>query len=641
MKENESKLIRLLLDQNEQLNAGQIAGMLSVSVRSVHNYIKSVNKEYPQLITSINNVYRIDQQTGHSLLHESSNVIPQNSRERCNYVLNKLLQANTTLNIYDLCEEMYISTTTFQGLTRTMRRIAREHNLTFSIASDNVSLKGNEQNKRRLLSDLLINETSSVFTNLDDFQAAFPNINIYAIRAHVLSVLQKHNFFINDFSLISLILHITIAIDRIHNGYSAEISETAFQDQAIQLKKELPLARTLVSKFEKDEHITFSSAETLQLALLLSTRATSIDYQTVNEDNLGNYIPEKDLNLIHLLIDTLVSDFDIHLDNTGLLCRFALHIHNLLIRGRRNFFCKNPLRDEIQRSCPLIYDVSVRLSGIIMQHTGISINDDEIAYIAFHLGVAIEMKKELSEKIQAVLLCPEYYDQGATLAQRICRKTDDKILLNNVYTKEEDLVQAETDKTILVISTIQLRKDLSYPYVRISPFLTNMDCVALLRKTESIQRDQRKEKIRNNLQQIMHSELFFVDRSFKNRNDAIHQLCKNLKQLGYVNDDFESDVLCREELSSTGYGQFAVPHSLKMLAKKSGMSICITKSPVEWNDTSVSLIILLCFNPDERKIFYEIFEPLCMLLQDPLRLKTLLGCINYQQFLDYLVDNME
>ena len=58
----------------------------------------------------------------------------------------------------------------------------------------------------------------------------------------------------------------------------------------------------------------------------------------------------------------------------------------------------------------LIYDISVSLAATIKEKTGISINDDEIAYIAFHLGSALEAQKSLTEKITVALYCPSYYD---------------------------------------------------------------------------------------------------------------------------------------------------------------------------------------------------------------------------------------
>ena len=82
------------------------------------------------------------------------------------------------------------------------------------------------------------------------------------------------------------------------------------------------------------------------------------------------------------------------------------------MRVQNRSFCKNPLVSEIRQSCPLIYDVSVQLSGIIREKTGITLDEDEIAYITLHLGGALETQKELANRVPAVLYCPSYYNNG-------------------------------------------------------------------------------------------------------------------------------------------------------------------------------------------------------------------------------------
>lgn len=45
MASKQNQLVQTLLDQNQQLNATQLANLLGVSVRTVHNYINAVNAQ--------------------------------------------------------------------------------------------------------------------------------------------------------------------------------------------------------------------------------------------------------------------------------------------------------------------------------------------------------------------------------------------------------------------------------------------------------------------------------------------------------------------------------------------------------------------------------------------------------------------
>ena len=67
----------------------------------------------------------------------------------------------------------------------------------------------------------------------------------------------------------------------------------------------------------------------------------------------------------------------------------------------------------------------------------------------------------------------------------------------------------------------------------------------------------------------------------------------------------------------------------------------VSRTPIRWDDTAVSLVIMLSFNPNDRKIFYDIFEPLSMILLDSNNLKGALLCKDYTAFIDFLVEHME
>lgn len=94
---------------------------------------------------------------------------------------------------------------------------------------DQISIKGLEKNKRKLLSTLLYNESNVNFVNLKSLQKSFVDIDIPYIKNTVLHIFEDYHYFINDYSLINLVLHITIAIDgsvtiiSIHKGLTSSL----------------------------------------------------------------------------------------------------------------------------------------------------------------------------------------------------------------------------------------------------------------------------------------------------------------------------------------------------------------------------------------------------------------------------------
>lgn len=637
MASKQGVLIQTLLAQNQQLNATQLAQILGVSVRTVHNYITTINNQYPDAIVSTPSGYRISPQVARRALNQEPNEIPQTAQERCSYILNRLVQTGAGLNLYDLCDEIYISTTTFQSLVGKMRRMIRDFDLTLTVAADTVMLEGRERNKRRLLSSLLYNESSVAFTSIDSLQAAFPSIDIEQIRSDVMSVFEEYHYFINDYSMLNLLLHIAIAVRRLQNGCAG--IETEPEDNHLRIHEQ-ELTHQLIRRLEQRFQITFSASETYELALLLVSRASALDYESITPDNITLYIGKDCLDLVNHLIATVQESYGINLNEPEFFIRFALHIHNLLRRATNDAFCKNPLVTEIRQTCPLIYDVSVQLSGIIRDKTGISIDEDEIAYIALHLGGALETQKELLSRMSAILYCPSYYNMDSSLADRLSHRLGGKILLQNVCTRERELESIPASQ--LVISTVRLHEVYDFPLVVISPFLTNTDCISINRKVEELNLAAKKARIREELQKLVTAELFERGSGIPDRDAAIHYICGRLYDLGYTEKDYEKGIFERESMSSTAIGQFAMPHQLRMVyALHSGMFVYQSRTPIQWNDTSVKLVIMLCFSRDERKIFYDIFEPLSILLLDSNNVKALLNCADYNEFIDYLVEHVE
>jgi len=124
----------------------------------------------------------------------------------------------------------------------------------------------------------------------------------------------------------------------------------------------------------------------------------------------------------------------------------------------------------------------------------------------------------------------------------------------------------------------------------------------------------------------------------KDKNATIHYMSEKFVRLGYVNDDYEAQILQRDEISSTAFDMFAIPHTMKMDANKTGISVLILEEPVEWNGFLVSIIVMLCFNRNERYIFNEIFEPITIIFSSKENIKKILKVKSKEEFISLLTD---
>lgn len=639
MKQKLEELIKLLIESQPRTSS-QLSESLNVSVRTVKNYVKEIHEEFPNLLMSSNQGYSLNIHQAMSLFNNSSEHIPQTSNERVLYIINKLIhhnigkkdKINHSIDLYDLCDEMFISMSTLKLELNKVKRKLKKYDLELETKGDTIKCIGLEKNKRKLLSSILYKESNVNFVNIDSLQKAFTDIDIHYIRNTVLQIFEKYHYFVNDYSLINLVLHITIAVDRIRNN---NINKTKVDTLPAVRLHEYEMSKELAKRLENKFNIQYSDAEIYEMTLLIISRATNIDYQSIDASNLEQFVGEDCLNLVKELINDINAYYYIDLSEQEFLIRFALHIKNLLVRSRNNYFSKNPLTESIKMSCPLIYDVAVNLARTIKNKTNISINDDEIAYITFHLGSALETQKNLTSKVKAVLYCPNYYGINSRITDALYKDFENDLLITNILTDESQLDKV-TDID-LVITTIPLSTLINTPTALINIILNSRDISSLRNKISEIQTQKRKKEFEKHLRELLIPELFEKKNNLNTHEKCIHYMVKKLIKFEYVYPKFENEVLEREKMSSTAFGNFAIPHAMKMHANKTGLNIIISEKPILWNNHPVSLVIMMCFNKNERYIFNEIYDPITMILSEPDNVKKVLNSKNYEDFIQIMV----
>lgn len=639
MKEIDKDIIHTILNK-EIVTSTTLSEYLEVSVRTIKSHIKQINEQQDNIISSSKDGYYIPSENKTKAMLFLSNQkiqIPQTSKERVNYIITHLIHHNENkqiLDIFDLCEELCISYSTLKLELNKVKKIIKKYDLEIKIENNKIKCTGLEKNKRKLLSSTLYKESNVNFVNIDFLQSSFKNIDINFIKTSILKMFEQYHYFINYYSLMNLVVHVTIAVDRIRNNNVNKENISFYSNVPLhEYNMALDLVRLLENKF----NIKYCESEIYELSLLIVSRATTIDYNNINETNIINFVGPDCLDLVNNLINEIKTYYLIDLSEKEFYVRFALHIKNLIIRSQNDYFNKNPLTESIKLSCPLIYDISVSLAKKICEKTGVNINDDEIAYIAFHLGSALEAQKELTSKVKAILYYPDYYGMNTTISEKITQNFEDSLILTNILTSESLL---EKSKDVdLIITLMPLSYPCDIPYVKISFILNQSDIYNLQTKIKEIQLEKKKKEFRDNLNLVMSESLFSTTKKSIGQKACIKSMVNKFQALGYVHEDYEKEILEREKLSSTAFGNFAISHTLKMNAKKTGMAVMICQRPayVEWDNKHISLVLMMCFNQDERYIFNKIYEPITMILSEPENVKRLCLANNYKEFTEILI----
>lgn len=624
-----------ILSKEGQLTARQLAARLQVSVRTIKNYVQQVNQDHPDTILSSNKGYQLNNEKKFKPDEiENMTMLPQTSAERSAFIIKLLLKSHTSeqFNIYDIAEQLYVSESTLKNVLRKVKRALKDFDLELTLHGDKFQLLGREQNKRRMLSSTIYEESSPNFININSLKASFPETDLHAIRSIVQLIFQEHHYFINDFSLTNLVLHIALSIERIkdsnHHIQQQILTENKIADYHIALK--------ITNRLEEEFQVAFSHAEVYEIALLIAARATALNFETITSENIESFVGKECVKMTRQLIEKINNLYAIDLSQPEFLVRFTLHLYNLMIRSQNNYLSKNPLAQEIKIKYPLIYDMAVNLAEDLTTDFQITMNDDEIAFIAFHIGSVLEMQKENQGKLATVIYCPQYYDMGITLSNQIRSLYDTDLLIKNIVTDFEEI--QKLSGIDLIITTVPLGTFISIPSFEVNLLLSQVFKDKLDNKIIELQKQKEKAETRRLLSQLLIPDLFQNQLSFSTSRDCIHYMVDKLIQKGYVSPEFEEEVLSREELSSTAFGYFAIPHSMKMEASKTGLNIILSPTPIPWGNHKVQLVLMMCFNKDERFIFKQVYEIITLVLSNPDNASSILKSQDYSNFIERLVN---
>lgn len=631
MNDKQEQLIEYLLKTKEWTTSSNIADNIGMSIRTVKNYVNDLNALYPNLIKSSQNGYLINAPLAINIQNSRKTYynIPQTNKERAFYLITKLLRETEKININDFIDEIFISFSTYKNVVKIVKNNLSDYDLALKQEGEDIYIEGNEEEKRRLLINTVLYESSSEYFDLNTIQAVFTNIDTdYTINT-LNETLWDNQYFISDLAITSIVLHIIIAIDRSIN--KSNINEHLFEIPDFIPKKIYNMVISMVLKLEDYYNVKFSNDDVMELVMLLNSRSCSSEMKEIDEESLNKYLGNDDKKIIRKLFKTLKENYDIEIKDAQSRIFFSIHIKNLLVRSKSSNFSRNPLTQSVKVKTPLIYDAAVCLSQVISEYTKVVLPDDEIAYLAFHIGTSMEGQINNNKKIRTVIYCPTYYNYELNLKESINNHFSKELIINNVITgsiSKNDLNDSE-----LLISTMPT---ISNDYgdikiVNISMFLNAMDVGMIEKAIVNIHNEKKKSDFINNIHALTKKEFYKHINKEMTKVELLTMMCDELMNAGYANKDFLKDVLEREKLSSTHYENCAIPHTIKMGQKKSCISICILDTPIIWNKHETNLVIMLCLTPLDKDIFYNLFEALSTLLTNKSFVQKLLETRTYEE----------
>lgn len=631
MRRKQEELINYLYTHNEKVTANILSKALNLSIRTIKSYIAELNMNYPSLISSSNRGYVIDKVKANSLLQYKDD-IPQDYESRCIYIIKKtLLEKQDYIDIFDLCEELFISYSTLKKDIYKMNTSFANFKITFSSENNKLHVGGSEQNKRKLISHVMSEEVSGNFLNLTLLQESFPDYDLDDACTLIKDICKQHHYYLNDFSCVNFILHVTIMVSRINHG-----NHIINNNELIQVtnKNDEKIAKELCLALEQVFNVSFNSSEILEIYILFKNNANYINDEN---ENVSLLVSDEIIQITKNIIKNVDEHFFINLDSDNFITPFMLHLKNLKNRLIKNNLLKNPMLDSIKISCPTIYDISTFIAYQLTLSFHENVNEDEIAFIALHVGTEIERQKKEETKVSCLLLCPEYLNITSTLHKKIMMDFGDQLTIQKSISFENEILGNNFD---LLITTVPVLESTNYFTVLLPPFPMSYEKNKILDAVIRIENTKKSQILTNNLNFYFNEKLFYSMNEDISKSAVINELAERMINLGYVEENFKEEIWKRETASSTAFMNIAIPHPMKMSAYKTSIGVVISHKGIDWgNQHFVNVVFMIAFNKIDNKHFHALYESLVLLFNEPIVISEIKKCKNFNDFKDIVIKN--
>lgn len=603
--ERQNEIIKLL-NQYHILSADKIAKMINVSTKTIRNEIHKIN-------SSLNLNYIISQKGTGYLINEQIQLEKEYASEQnIQYLILKKILNHDFYNFYELADELFISESNLQRYIKRVNEIIQKRNSSIKICrqQNQLYLNGTETEKRQITTYFLMNELNQYNFNLSMYQSLFLRIDILELQKIITEFNNSHHLNLRDVEIISLVIHVALMLERVIRGNEI-INEVDFvNDEYNHLS--IQFANILQIRYE----IKLNKSEIKYLSLLLAGKVPSIEENDINEVK----------QFIQQLIIEINESFDVDLQQDSKFAdNFLIHLIGLKRRITNHTFLNNPLIKELQKNFPVIYDMSVFIALKIQEFFSTQLYEDEIGYITLHLMGAIErLHTSLHKKIVLI------YPFGQAGYDYIVKK------INHIHDLEIeiccqlsmfDAFQIKEYKPDLVISFVHIEEKVGYPIYVCHNLLLEEDIeniYNILKGNHTFKKNVFFEK-----------ELFHIYNDIENKEDVIHRLCESLYYKGYVDQQYEGLVLAREQIAPTAYGSmFAIPHAVKKAGFATRIAVALLDKPIDWNQQKVRLVFLFCLTKERNEEFDLLFEKLVGLLDESKKVRELLKCKKYEEFLE-------
>lgn len=545
----QEKIVLLLNDTKAWMTGKEISKLMQVSDRTIRSDIDAINRYYEQPIieSNLRSGYHIRDEINVTLPTAQKFIIPQTPQERCVYIIRVLLFEKKELNLMDLQDQVFISGYSIDNDIKRIKKILENYNDLKLIRSKNhIHLEGSEDEMRKLYKDLLTEETQGNFLNLNKLSSMFKGFDLLKVKDIMENILKEYNYRIREMAIPMLMIHIGVAIERmLHHNYIKTSRGTDLENT-----KEYQIAKEFFNRVSKIVRIDINENEVELLALLLMGKnSMNLQNDLVSAYSKHGYNVNE---LVSQIIESIKTDYDIDFSkDVDLRSGIALHLQGLVERKNKNIHIDNMYLQELKKKYPLVFELSIRVGEILNEELGIDISENELGFLALHLGAAYE-RTHNHQHYKAIMIYPVDQAFGDILLKKVDFLFNERmdVIQSVSYFEEKTIKELDPD---LILTTSPLQHNLDIPTVQISVFITTEDESRIFQTLNALDKKRFQNEFKAQIIDLIEPETFHLNLKTETPDETIEYMCDHLKKLGYSDDAFKKSVLQREKMASTSF----------------------------------------------------------------------------------------
>lgn len=626
----QNMIMTIMNNQKDWIVGKDLAKLLNVSDRTIRNDIAAINEFYADTMieSNIRKGYRIQGEKVKRFIEETKKEIPETGEERRWLILKTLVKHNQ-VNIYQLADQMCISEFSLENDMNKIRKLLDNYQGLKVIRQSNMlQLSGGEREKRYLYEELISYKISGNLWNLNKVAENFMRFDLLKVKELLKDIFEEFHHQMNEVRIPTLLIHVGVILER---NFACHFLKEDEEQQGKYGREEYEISRHFFEKIGARLSLQVREAEICDFAIYLE------------HGKRKGYCEEEQLqglasDLVQHIIVEIREHFDIDFSED---CEFRLglevHTVSLLKRHYANVEIDHTCLEEVKRKYPLIFEMGVWVCKIMEEHLNIIISENEISFIALHLGSAYE-RANLRRKYRCLLICPHNQTVKDLCIQKIVNRFQDRMeIVGCMSYFEESLIR---EKNLdLILTTQPVAHALDIETTEISMFFAHTDEAAVFQTLNRL--DQ--IRYRNNFQffilNLIREEFFTANMAVEEPEKIISDMCDKLYARGYVKENFKEGVLKRERLSPTSFFHgFAIPHNMSHQETiHSAISTAILKQPVQWGSYEVRFVLLLAITEENRNFLKIFFDWLDDIVSNPEKFARLLEVQDYQSFVNTLL----